>query len=305
MSEKAKLIVTTEKQGQFTIELSDLVTIGRSTSNNVFIDDPDVSRHHAEIQRLGNNYVLIDLGSVNGTWLNSRRITVPRDLEDGDQIRIGNGDIRFVGPPGEIQSDGTISKSTRRLISSGQVVVLVADIRNYTAMSETLPSRELSRLLGDWFKHASDIIETHNGIIDKFIGDAIMACWVVPAKTDAPNQVSQALAASRDLLACAGTFSNQFCAEFPDHKFRIGVGMNIGEAMFGNVGTEANQSFTVVGDCVNVAFRLEALTKEKGTPVIVSNGIVESAQGDYQFNNLGEAVIKGRKEPVSIWALNI
>src|SRR5262249_28234202 len=150
------------KQGQFTIELSDLVTIGRSTSNNVFIDDPDVSRHHAEIQRLGNNYMLIDLGSVNGTWLNSRRITVPRDLEDGDQIRIGNGDIRFVGPPGEIQSDGIIVKQTRPLTSSGQFVVPFPDIQNYPAMSETLPSRELSRLLGDWFKHASDIIETHN-----------------------------------------------------------------------------------------------------------------------------------------------
>jgi adenylate cyclase len=154
MSETAKLIVTTDKQGQSTIELSDLVTIGRSTSNNVFIDDPDVSRHHAEIRRRGNNYILIDLGSVNGTWLNSRRITVPKDLEDSDQIRIGSGAIRFVGAPDEIQSDGTVGKSTRRLISSGHVVVLVADIRNYTAMSETLPSRELSRLLSDWFKQA-------------------------------------------------------------------------------------------------------------------------------------------------------
>ena len=75
--------------------------------------------------------------------------------------------------------------------------------------------------------------------------------------------------------------------------------------MFGNVGTAANQSFTVVGDCVNVAFRLEALTKEKGSPVIVSNGIVESAPGDYRFEDLGQAVVKGRKEPVSIWAVHL
>jgi len=304
MSENARLIVTTDKQGEFSIELSDLVTIGRSSSSNVFVDDPDASRHHAEIRQRGNNYILSDLGSVNGTWLNNRRVTVPRDLEDGDQIRIGNCAIRFIAAPGDVQLDGTVSHSTRRLISNGHVVVLVADIRNYTAMSETLPSRELSRVLADWFKKASDIIETRNGIIDKFIGDAIMACWVV-AESDAPNQVNQALAASRELLAGAGTFSNEFSAQFPDQKFRIGVGLNIGEAMFGNVGSGANQSFTVVGDCVNVAFRLEALTKEKGTPVIVSNGIVQSAAGDYQFNDLGQAVVKGRKEPVSIWALNI
>src|SRR5262249_1454248 len=305
MSEKAKLIITTDKQGEFNIELSDVVTIGRSSSNNVFVDDPDASRHHAEIRRRGNQFILSDLGSVNGTWLKNRRITVPRELEDGDQIRIGNGTIRFVAAPGEVQLDGTVSHSTRRLISNGCVVVLVADIRNYTAMSETLPSRELSRLLADWFKQASDIIETRNGIVDKFIGDAIMACWVVAAKSDAPNEVNQALAASRELLACAGAFSDQVSAQFPDHEFRIGLGLNIGEAMFGNVGTAANQSFTVVGDCVNVAFRLEALTKEKGSPVIVSNGIVESAPGDYRFEDLGQAVVKGRKEPVSIWAVHL
>jgi adenylate cyclase len=305
MSEKARLIVTTDKQGEFSIELSTVVTIGRSNSSDVFVDDPDASRRHAEIRRRGNNYILSDLGSVNGTWLNNRRVTVPRDLEDGDQIRIGNGTIRYVAAPGDVELDSTVGQSTtRRLISNGHVVVLVADIRNYTAMSEKIPSREMSRLLSDWFKKASDIIETRNGIIDKFIGDAIMACWVV-AESDAPTQVNQALAASRELLACAGAFSNEVTAQFPDHKFRIGIGLNIGEAMFGNVGTDTNQSFTVVGDCVNVAFRLEALTKEKGTPVIVSNGIVESANGDYQFDDLGEAVVKGRKEPVSIWALNL
>src|SRR5262249_26293232 len=154
--------------------------------------------------------------------------------------------------PGAAQLDGTVSQSTRRLISNGHVVVLVADIRNYTSMSETLPTRELSQLLAEWFARASAIVERHTGIIDKFIGDAIIQCCVVASKSVAANQVNQALAASRDLLACAGAFSHRFNVQFPEYTFRIGVALNIGEAMFGNVGTGTNQSFTVVGDCVNV-----------------------------------------------------
>jgi adenylate cyclase len=81
--------------------------------------------------------------------------------------------------------------------------------------------------------------------------------------------------------------------------------LTIGDAMQGNVGTGENQSFTVVGDSVNVAFRLEALTKEKKTPVIVSKSIMESATSEYRFQDLGETSVKGRKEPVSAWSLNL
>src|SRR5262249_25017699 len=156
------LIITTDKQPESVVEVRDLVTIGRSTSNHIFIDDPDTSRHHAEIRRRGAYYRLSDLGSVNGTWLNGRRITVPKDLEGGDQIKIGNVILRFLASSGGAELDGTGGMSTRRFISNGVVVVLVADIRNFTAMSEALPNRELSSMLSDWFKQASDIIETRN-----------------------------------------------------------------------------------------------------------------------------------------------
>lgn len=304
-SEGAKLIVASENETETVIELGELVTIGRSSTNHVFVDDPDASRRHAEIRRRGQHYHISDLGSSNGTWLNGRRITVPKNLEDGDLIKIGNTSLRFVAAPVAIPLDGTVSQATRRFISNGRVVVLVADIRNYTAMSEVLPSRELSRLLSDWFRQASDIIERHSGTLDKFIGDAVMAYWVIPPKSNASHEVTLGLSTARDLMTCAGTFSSRMATEFPGYVFRIGVGMNTGDAMLGNVGTGENQSFTVVGDSVNVAFRLEALTKEKKTPVIVSKGVMEAAGSDYQFVDLGEATVKGRKEPISIWALNL
>ncbi len=83
------------------------------------------------------------------------------------------------------------------------------------------------------------------------------------------------------------------------------MGLNVGDAMLGNVGTGENQSFTVVGDSVNVAFRLESLTKEKSAPVVVSRSVVDAADREFRFRDLGLGEVKGRKEPVSIWALEL
>ena len=245
------------------------------------------------------------MGSANGTWLNGRRLTVPKDLEDGDQIRIGRVHLRFEAASIAAQYDGSMSPSTTYMMRTEHVIVLVADIRHYTGMSEVLPNSEFSQFVSEWFGQASDIIQTHGGTVDKFIGDAVMAFWIAASKSDPSNEVNQALETARELIARAGVFSNRLSAQFPEHTFRIGIGLSIGDAIQGNVGTGENQSFTVVGDSVNVAFRLEALTKEKKTPVIASRGIMEFAANAYQFDDLGQATVKGRKEPVSVWALNL
>ena len=305
IEKKAKLTVTEEGEADRVIKLDDLLTIGRSTASQLVIDDHDASRNHAEIRLVGNHYRLSDLGSSNGTWLNGRRLTVPKDLEDGDQIKIGGVSLRFAAAPVPDQFERSMSPSTKFLMRTEHVVVLVADVRNYTGMSEVLPNREFSQFIADWFRQASDIIETHGGAIDKFIGDAVMACWVAPSKTNCSNQVNQALKTARELISRAGVFSDRLSSQFPEHTFRIGIGLTIGDAMQGNVGTGENQSFTVVGDSVNVAFRLEALTKEKKTPVIVSKSIMESATSEYRFQDLGETSVKGRKDPVSAWSLDL
>jgi len=303
---RAKLIVTAEGQAERVIELDDLLTIGRSSTSLLVVDDHESSRNHAEIRLVGGRYRLSDLGSANGTWLNGRRLTVPKDLEDGDQIRIGRMNLRFEEiVQDRTRYDGSMSPSTKYLMRTEHVVVLVADIRNYTGMSEVLPNAEFSQFVSEWFGQASDVIETHSGTVDKFIGDAVMAFWIAASKSDPSNEVNQALGTARELIARAGVFSNRLSAQFPEHTFRIGIGLSIGDAIQGNVGTGENQSFTVVGDSVNVAFRLEALTKEQKTPVIASLGIVEFAANEYQFHDLGQATVKGRKEPVSIWGLNL
>lgn len=304
----ARIVVTPEGKPERAIELGERLSIGRSTANQLVLEDQKASRSHAEIRHLGGGrYRLSDLGSANGTWLNGRRVSVPKELEDGDQINIGSVLIRFVAPAKTETpaSRGETATGTALFMRNERIVVLVADIRNYTSMSEVLPNREFSRLVSEWFREASDIIEGDNGTIDKFIGDAVMAYWVGVNKADSSREINAALHTTRGLLERAAKFATRLETEFPGHTFRIGVGLNAGDAMLGNVGTGENQSFTVVGDSVNVAFRLESLTKEKGVPVVVSRSVVDSADAGFQFRDLGLAEVKGRREPVSIWALEL
>jgi adenylate cyclase len=304
----AKIVVAPEGKPETVIELGERLTIGRSTANQLVLEDHKASRSHAEIRNLGaGRYRLSDLGSANGTWLNGRRVSVPKELEDGDQIVIGSVMLRFVAAvktEAPVQR-GETATGTALFMRSERIVILVADIRNYTTMSEALPNREFSRLISEWFREASDLIEENNGTIDKFIGDAVMAYWVSVNRAESSREINSALLTTRGLMDKAAKFSSRLEAEFPAYTFRIGVALNAGEAMLGNVGTGENQSFTVVGDSVNVAFRLESLTKEKMSPVIVSRSVVESADPGFRFRDLGLAEVKGRKEPVSIWALEL
>jgi adenylate cyclase len=300
----AKLILTVEGKPDQITRLENLLTIGRSRTCDIVLDDDEASRNHAEIRFVGGRYRLSDLGSVNGTWLNGRRVAIPRDLESGDEIRIGRAKLVFQGAPGAFNAKAPATL-TKLAIRTERVVVLVADIRNYTGMSEALPVSDFSQLVASWFREGSEIIESHGGIIDKFIGDAIMAFWISTSKSDTSNEVNQSLKTAKELVGRASVFSTRLSTHFPGYMFDIGIGLNLGSAILANVGTGQNQSFTAMGDSVNVAFRLEALTKEKGSPVVVSRSIVDWAASKYEFLDLGEATVKGRKEPIAISALKL
>jgi adenylate cyclase len=301
----AKLVVTTLDQPENTFTLGDILTIGRAPNNQLVLEDKRASRNHAEIRRIAGRYRLSDLGSSNGTWIKGRRLTAPKDLEDGDEILIGAVQLRFVAPGGE--SSETVAAETGTVLSmrNESVVVLVADIRNFTTMSESLPGGEFSRLISAWFREASDIIEGSGGTVDKYIGDAVMAFWLIREKSAPHREVNASLEAARALLARAGGFAEQIAAQFPGKTFRIGIGLNMGSAMMGNVGTSKNQSFTILGDSVNVAFRLEALSKEKGLPVIMGRNMLEFASPSYRFRDLGQAEVKGRVEPIPVCGLEV
>lgn len=303
----SKIIVTVESRPESEIALGERLSIGRSSENQLVINDGNTSRRHAEIRKFGGTrYRIIDLGSANGTWVNGRRLAAPKDLDDGDSIAIGNALIRFVAADAVLDGAQTTSESTMSTslsMRNEMIVVIVTDIRGYTGLSEALPAEYLSKFVGDWFRESGQIVEEHGGTIDKFIGDALMAYWVVPNPDKATEEVSSALVTARKTVALSEQFAARLAADYPDKMFRIGIGLNMGEAIFGNVGTGMSPSFTIVGDSVNVAFRLETLAKELGRPVIASKVIVDNASKWFKFQDMGQVQVKGRQEPVSVSAM--
>src|SRR6185312_13882130 len=132
-----------------TVEVGDILTIGRSPGNGLVLEDQQASRRHAEIRGLGaGRFSLQDAGSANGTWVNGRRLAAPGELRNGDVISIGNARLRFFGPvpesPPEAPPGTAMSAGTDLSFRNETAVILVADIRNYTRMSEVLPARDFS-----------------------------------------------------------------------------------------------------------------------------------------------------------------
>jgi adenylate cyclase len=302
----AKLRVEREDEPPEEVEIGEGLTIGRSTANQLVIRDSSASRHHAEIRRAGGGHRLMDLGSVNGTWVNGRRLTSPVDLNDGDTIEIGRIRLHFIEPEGDRLLSPSLQPSTMETavaMKKETIIVFVSDIRDYTGMSEELTGDKFSTLVSDWFRASSRLVETHEGVVDKYIGDAVMAYWVVRNPDNPKTEVAHALATARETIELAEAFSERMNEEFPGRAFRVGVGINQGLAIVGNVGAGANPSFTVVGDTVNVAFRLERLAKEQGEAVIASGEVARNASKWHQFKDLGEVEVRGRKEPVHAWAM--
>jgi adenylate cyclase len=303
-TEKARVVVSRAGEPEWTLEIGELLAIGRSPSNGLVLDDSRVSRRHAEIRLVeGGRYRLTDLGSANGTWVNRRRLSQPQDLQNGDSIHVGAAILRFeAAEPAAAPSDTHASRTSTQLVNRW-VVVLVTDIRGYTSMSEELPPAEFSRFVKDWFRECAAVIESRGGTVDKFIGDAVLCYWPVPEQANPAREVNAALWAARNLVAAAERFSERLSRRFAGRRFRIGVGISMGNALLGNVGAAGQQSITIVGDSVNVAFRLESLTKEKQAAVLVTRNLVEWASPDCGFQHLGQAEVKGRKKPVDIAAL--
>ena len=303
---RAMVIVTTEGRTDTVIDLPECLRIGRSSANDLVVDHQRASRFHSEIRYVGRGrYRVFDVGSRNGTWVNGQRVAVSKDLSTGDQITIANICLCFVGTSADGTADAerthhTLTIPTQIALHDVTVVVLVSDIRDYTSLAADLPREELQTLLSEWFCENIKVIERRGGIVDKFIGDAVMVYWVVKERGNPGPEVNAALEAASEMVALSARFSERFEALFPTSRFLIGIGINLGEASIGNVGTGAHQSFTVVGDCVNVAFRLEDLTKDKNCWVVTSREAAAWAEDRFGLVDLGEAFLRGRKEPVAI-----
>lgn len=177
-----------------------------------------------------------------------------------------------------------------------QATVLFADIRNFTTLSETRAPREILDLLNTLLTRFSDVIEAHGGVIDKYIGDAVMALFGAPLahEDDPARAVAAALALSGavDELNAAGVLGPQ--------PVGVGMGINTGLVVAGNMGSRQRLNYTVLGDGVNLASRLEGLTRVYGVRVVVSDATRRAAPG-FAYRELDWVRVKGRGQPERVF----
>ncbi|MDO9005025.1 MAG: adenylate/guanylate cyclase domain-containing protein [Aquabacterium sp.] len=186
--------------------------------------------------------------------------------------------------------------------SAGQkveITVLFSDIRGFTTMSETEAPEKIVEMLNVHFTVMADIILKHNGTIDKYIGDAIMAFWGAPVRTD--NHAEQAVLAGQEMLEGLKEVNRILKERGFAHEIAIGVGINTGEATIGNIGSEIKKNYTVVGDTVNLSSRLESITKEQKVPLIFSEYTYEKIKGKIACRLIGKVTVKGRGQAVDIY----
>lgn len=187
----------------------------------------------------------------------------------------------------EINLDGEIREMS----------VLFSDVRNFTTISEGMDPKELTQLINGFLTPITEVIQQQRGTIDKYMGDAVMAFWGAPlADTE---HALHSLTAAMDMIQRI----NQHKAEFETHgwpEIKIGVGINTGEMNIGNKGSAFRVDYTVLGDAVNLASRLEALTRIYGVDIIVGEN-TRNAVAEFEFRELDRVKVKGKDKPVAIY----
>ncbi|MBU0731037.1 MAG: adenylate/guanylate cyclase domain-containing protein [Proteobacteria bacterium] len=250
--------------------------IGRSTDNYIALPYSWVSRKHAMIQVEQNDvYSIIDLGSANGTSVNNKRILTPTHLQSGDIIAIGNTNIIFFQKSSPAlqkdQDEEDPENQTVAFIQKEIVTILVCDIAEYTRLSEKIGDNLISKLLRAWTGKVTAIVRKNNGIVDKFIGDAVLAIW--KSGPDLKQTVNQALMTALEISEYTRSIGYKI-PEVP-WELKIHAALNTGEAIIGNMGVDGQRDFTVIGNVVNIAFRLESLTSKAGVDILISGDAID------------------------------
>jgi adenylate cyclase len=197
-----------------------------------------------------------------------------------------------------------IEKDPQKYIRPGgemkELTVMFSDIRGFTTLSEGLTPDELVRLLNEYLGEMTEVIFESHGTLDKYIGDAIMAFWGSPYPQ--ADHVFRGCACALQMSKGLAKLNRKWEAE-GRRPIAIGIGLNTGPVNVGNMGSDRRLAWTVMGDNVNLASRLEGITKEYQTQIVVSEGTYRQVAGQFVFRELDKIRVKGKNLPVNIYEL--
>ena len=282
------------------IGLLETTIIGRKKECHICLEDGRVSRQHAMIRGQHDGDWFYDLGSANGSYINDQRVTTTRRLIHNDVIQICEFRFRYDSVSGIGGTPRTASDATVAEIRTIPVILFVSDVRGFTRISEKLPPDALAETIGSWYRECDRVIGFYGGSVDKFIGDAVLAYW----PSDNVESRLDALRAANALLGCCIRITDEMSEVLEpfDLEFTTGVGLHVGQVAQGNVG---EGTFTILGDAVNVAFRVESLTRKVDKDVLVTEAFVEGWEDAKTFCRLeGSYEIKGHS-PISAYSIQL
>ena len=183
-----------------------------------------------------------------------------------------------------------------------EMSVLFSDIRGFTTVTEKGNPEELVAQLNEYFSKMVEIVFRHQGTVDKFVGDMVMALFGAPLED--PQHAEHAVSAAVDMVRELGELNRKWATE-GRAQLDIGIGVNSGEMIAGNIGSSSIMSYTVIGDNVNLGSRLESLNKDYKTRIIISDATRARLTGTYDLRPLGDVVVKGKTRPVAIFEVKV
>jgi len=238
----------------------------------------------------------------------SEGVRIDRKDEIGTLARSVNSMVKGLAERDKVQSllgkvisrevaDELLSRKIELGGEEREVTVLFSDVRNFTSLCELHSPHEILDLLNRYLTRMSASVERYDGIVDKYIGDAIMALFGAPVSQE--NSPQNALACAMEMLSGLKDLNGTLMEEGQD-PLAIGIGINTGKMVAGNMGSVKRLNYTVIGDGVNLASRLEGLTKRYGVEIIVSQSTRDQCEG-VNFRELDLVRVKGKDDPVAIY----
>jgi adenylate cyclase len=230
--------------------------------------------------------------------LTERFVEMGRGLAERERLRNSFG--RFINQTiaeQAMKGELTLGGETKR------VTVFFSDIRSFTAISEKMEPAELVEFLNDYMTRMVDCVDKTGGVVDKFIGDAVMAVWGAPLSAGSPAQDALNCVKSALMMRVALQRFNQERGGGGKPRIRIGCGINTGDVVAGQIGSNRRMEYTVIGDAVNLASRTEALNKPLGTDILITENTY-ALIGKYLITEEMPAItVKGKKKPVRMFAV--
>jgi adenylate cyclase len=189
--------------------------------------------------------------------------------------------------------------TTRGSGTTVRAAIMICDLRDFTRISDNWPRDDVIDLLNDYFDAMSEPIARHGGEILKFIGDGLLAIFPLSQPSACANLLHAVAEARQAMVAL-----NERNSEIGRAPMNYGIGVHVGDVMYGNIGSRTRLDFTVIGPAVNMASRLESLTKQLGKPVLLSRAFADFIERDFDLERVGEYPVRGFNDPIELFAYN-